>query len=87
MFERPDTVEVAIDDQGPGIPEDRVNDVFRPFVRLEESRNRDSGGAGLGLAIVRSVILAHGGSITLENRKEGGLRALVRLPKVHQGRG
>jgi signal transduction histidine kinase len=84
IFERPDAVEVAIDDQGPGIPEDRVNDVFRPFVRLEGSRNRDSGGAGLGLAIVRSVILAHGGSITLENRKEGGLRALVRLPKVHQ---
>lgn len=84
IFERPGAVEIAIDDQGPGIPADRVNDVFRPFVRLEESRNRDSGGAGLGLAIVRSVILAHGGSITLENRKEGGLRALVRLPKVHQ---
>jgi signal transduction histidine kinase len=83
VFERPDAVEIAIDDHGPGIPEDRINDVFRPFVRLEESRNRDSGGAGLGLAIVRSVILAHGGSITLENRKEGGLRALVRLPKTH----
>ncbi len=84
IFDRPDAVEVAIDDQGPGIPEDRIADVFRPFVRLEDSRNRDSGGAGLGLAIVRSVILAHGGSIMLENRKEGGLRALVRLPKAHQ---
>src|SRR5262249_20267680 len=51
LFERPDAVEIAVDDQGPGIPPDRINDVFRPFVRLEDSRNRDSGGAGLGLAI------------------------------------
>ena len=87
IFVRPDAVEVAVDDQGPGIPEDRIKDVFRPFVRLEESRNRDSGGAGLGLAIVRSVILAHGGSIALQNREEGGLRALVRLPKAHQDGG
>jgi signal transduction histidine kinase len=78
----PDAVEVTIDDSGPGIPEDRLKDVFRPFVRLEESRNRDSGGAGLGLAIARSVVLAHGGTIVLSNRKEGGLRALVRLPKA-----
>jgi signal transduction histidine kinase len=78
----PDAVEVTVDDSGPGIPEDRLQDVFRPFVRLEQSRNRDSGGAGLGLAIARSVALAHGGSIALSNRKEGGLRALVRLPKA-----
>ena len=78
----PEAVEVTIDDSGPGIPEDRLKDVFRPFVRLEESRNRDSGGAGLGLAIARSVVLAHGGTILLSNRKEGGLRALVRLPKA-----
>ena len=78
----PDAVEVAIDDAGPGIPEDRLQDVFRPFVRLEESRNRDSGGAGLGLAIARSVVLAHGGTIVLANRPEGGLSALVRLPKA-----
>ena len=77
----PDAIEIAIDDSGPGIPEDRMGDVFRPFVRLETSRNRESGGAGLGLAIARSVVLAHGGRITLANRKEGGLRALVRLPK------
>jgi signal transduction histidine kinase len=78
----PDAVEVTIDDAGPGIPEERLKDVFRPFVRLEESRNRDSGGAGLGLAIARSVVLAHGGAITLGNRKGGGLRATVRLPKT-----
>ncbi|HEX2082348.1 MAG TPA: ATP-binding protein, partial [Xanthomonadaceae bacterium] len=69
-------------DAGPGIPEARLQDVFRPFVRLEESRNRDSGGAGLGLAIARSVVLAHGGTIVLSNRPAGGLRALVRLPKA-----
>jgi signal transduction histidine kinase len=78
----PDAVEVTVDDKGPGIPESRLRDVFRPFVRLEESRNRDSGGAGLGLAIARSVVLAHGGTIKLANRQEGGLRALVRLPKA-----
>jgi signal transduction histidine kinase len=78
----PDAVEVTVDDAGPGIPEDRLQDVFRPFVRLEESRNRDSGGAGLGLAIARSVVLAHGGAIVLSNRPAGGLRALVRLPKA-----
>ena len=81
IHDLPDAVEVTIDDAGPGIPEQRLKDVFRPFVRLEESRNRDSGGAGLGLAIARSVVLAHGGAITLANRKEGGLRVTVRLPK------
>ena len=82
LHDRGDKVEVTVDDTGPGIPEDRLNDVFRPFVRLEESRNRESGGAGLGLAIARSVVLAHGGTIILSNRPEGGLRALVRLPKA-----
>lgn len=77
-----DAVEVTVDDSGPGIPEARLQDVFRPFVRLEESRNRDSGGAGLGLAIARSVALAHGGTIVLNNRPAGGLTALVRLPKA-----
>lgn len=80
--DRPGAVEVTIDDAGPGIPEQRLEDVFRPFVRLEESRNRDSGGAGLGLAIARSVVLAHGGTIVLANRPGGGLRAVVRLPKA-----
>ncbi|WP_119301443.1 ATP-binding protein [Dongia deserti] len=82
LHDRGGAVEVTVDDTGPGIPEDRLNDVFRPFVRLEESRNRESGGAGLGLAIARSVVLAHGGTIVLSNRAEGGLRVLVRLPKA-----
>lgn len=71
---------VTIDDHGPGIPEGELDRVFRPFFRLEASRNRESGGAGLGLAIARSVVRAHGGDIVLKNRAEGGLRAAVSLP-------
>jgi signal transduction histidine kinase len=73
--------EIAVDDSGPGIPETELERVFRPFFRLEASRNRESGGAGLGLAIARSVVRAQGGEIILANRKEGGLRALVTLPR------
>jgi signal transduction histidine kinase len=71
---------IVIDDHGPGIPEAELDRVFRPFFRLEPSRNRESGGAGLGLAIARSAIRAHGGDTVLENRPEGGLRATVSLP-------
>jgi signal transduction histidine kinase len=73
-------VTVHIDDEGPGIPEWEMEKVFKPFVRLENSRNRDTGGVGLGLAIARSIIRSHGGDITLHNRPEGGLRATVSLP-------
>jgi len=71
---------IRIRDKGPGIPEDRLKDVFEPFVRLEESRSEETGGIGLGLAITRSIIHAHGGRIDLANRPEGGLEAVVRLP-------
>lgn len=71
---------LIVDDDGPGIPQDRMSDVFEPFVRLETSRSSETGGIGLGLAIARSIIHAHGGTITLENRAEGGLRASVLLP-------
>ena len=54
--------------------------MFEPFVRLEGSRSRETGGAGLGLAIARSIFRAHGGDVTLENRPEGGLRAVATLP-------
>jgi len=54
--------------------------VFDPFFRLESSRNRDTGGIGLGLATVRAIVLDHGGEITLGNRSGGGLRVMVRLP-------
>lgn len=73
--------EIEIDDDGPGIREAETELVFRPFYRVEASRNRESGGAGLGLAIARSVIRSHGGDIHLENRPEGGLRVRVSLPR------
>lgn len=72
--------EIAIDDDGPGIPEEMREDVFRPFLRLDESRNPETGGTGLGLAIARDIARAHGGDIVLETSPHGGLRALVRLP-------
>jgi signal transduction histidine kinase len=74
-------VEITVDDQGPGIPEDQLGRVMQPFVRLEESRNRDTGGIGLGLAITASIAEAHGGTLTLSNRREGGLRAILALPR------
>lgn len=73
---------IRVDDDGPGIPGDRTDDVFKPFLRLETSRSRETGGVGLGLAIARSIVLAHGGEITLTNRSEGGLRVEIRLPPI-----
>ena len=73
-------VRVVIEDEGPGIPEDDLERVFEPFVRLEASRSRDTGGSGLGLAIARSIVRGHGGDIHLENRSEGGLRTTIALP-------
>ncbi|MEJ2817858.1 ATP-binding protein [Caulobacter sp. CCG-8] len=71
---------VEIDDNGPGIAPAELDRVFEPFFRSEPSRNRETGGIGLGLAVVRSVARAHGGDVTLHNRPEGGLRARVELP-------
>jgi signal transduction histidine kinase len=71
---------IEIDDVGPGIPPAELDRVFEPFFRSEPSRNRETGGIGLGLAVVRSVARAHGGDVTLHNRPEGGLRARVELP-------
>ncbi|WP_063573896.1 MULTISPECIES: ATP-binding protein [Luteibacter] len=71
---------LEIDDDGPGIPEAMQQQVFEPFFRLEASRNRDTGGIGLGLATVRAIVLDHGGTVTLRNRKDRGLRAVVSLP-------
>jgi len=72
---------IRIEDTGPGIPEGSLEQVFEPFLRLEESRNLASGGTGLGLSIARSIATAHDGSITLRNRSEGGLEALLILPR------
>ena len=73
---------ITIDDDGPGIPADQIEEVYKPFVRLETSRSRETGGAGLGLSIARSIILAHGGELTLSNRKAGGLHVEIRLPRA-----
>src|SRR5439155_26380 len=67
---------VTVDDDGPGIPETMREDVFRPFVRLDEARNQDETGTGLGLSIARDIARAHGGDITLEESPLGGLRAV-----------
>jgi two-component system osmolarity sensor histidine kinase EnvZ len=71
---------VMVDDDGPGIAPEQREDVFRPFFRLDEARNVDSGGTGLGLAIARDIARAHGGDIILGDSPLGGLRATVRLP-------
>jgi two-component system osmolarity sensor histidine kinase EnvZ len=71
---------VHVDDDGPGIPADKRQDVFKPFVRLDEARNQDEGGSGLGLAIARDIARSHGGDIALNESPWGGLRATVRLP-------
>lgn len=78
----PQAIVITIEDDGPGIPAERLEDVFKPFVRLEESRSRETGGAGLGLAIARSIVRGHGGDIVLENRAEGGLRVKMTLPRT-----
>jgi signal transduction histidine kinase len=80
LTERPGELDLAIDDDGPGIPESQQEKVFAPFYRLESSRSRDTGGTGLGLAVARTVARAHGGDVVLENRPEGGLRATLVLP-------
>ena len=73
-------VEIAIDDNGPGIPPHQMEDAFRPFQRLDEARNQNRSGSGLGLAIARDVAHGHGGDILLLESPLGGLRALVQLP-------
>jgi signal transduction histidine kinase len=76
---------VTVDDDGPGIPEARLENVFEPFVRLEESRSADTGGAGLGLTLARTIAREHGGDVTLRNRPGKGLTASLSLPKEKNG--
>ncbi len=77
---REDFVDIIIDDDGPGIPEGIREDVFKPFFRIDESRNMETGGVGLGLSIARDVVRGHGGDIKLGTSPVGGLRARVILP-------
>jgi signal transduction histidine kinase len=75
------TATIRIEDDGPGIPEADLDRVFRPYERLETSRNEETGGTGLGLSIARTTARAHGGVVRLVNRPGGGLTALVELPR------
>ncbi len=74
-------VDIHVDDTGPGIPETQMHDVLQPFIRLESSRSKETGGSGLGLSITDNIVQAHGGALILENHAEGGLRATMRIPR------
>jgi signal transduction histidine kinase len=74
-------LQIAISDDGPGIPEGDIEKVFEPFYRVEGSRNRNTGGSGLGLSIARNIAQAHGGSVRLRNLARGGLEATLRIPR------
>lgn len=75
-----ETIEVIVDDNGPGISADQLDEVFKPFVRVEKSRNSTTGGVGLGLSIAQDIVHSHGGQIVLESSPMGGLRVIIRLP-------
>ena len=73
-------VTINIEDDGPGIPEDQHKNVFKPFVRLDKSRNLNQSSVGLGLAIVEDIINSHGGNIQLGKSKYNGLQVKISLP-------
>ena len=75
-----DYVWLSIDDDGPGIPEELREEVFKPFYRVDTARNVNTGGTGLGLAIARDIARGHGGEIKLSESPLGGLRATVKMP-------
>lgn len=81
LEQTPEAFLVIVEDEGPGIPQADRARVFEPFVRLESSRNLETGGTGLGLTLVKAIAEGHGGGVVLENRAEGGLRAILSLPR------
>ena len=81
LEDSPGQLVIRVLDRGPGIPDDQLDKVFDPFYRLEGSRSRQTGGSGLGLSIARNTARAHGGELTLHNRREGGLEARLTLPR------
>ena len=81
VVDAPERVILRVHDRGPGIPEAELERVFEPFYRLEGSRSRDTGGAGLGLSIARNIARAHGGELRLRNHPQGGLEAVLELPR------
>jgi hypothetical protein len=74
------SLRIIVEDNGPGVPEEEIENVFQPFRRLETSRNRETGGTGLGLPIARNIFRAHGGDVVLRNLPRGGLQAVATLP-------
>lgn len=80
----PSEITVMVDDDGPGIPEEQRHEVFRPFVRLDASRNRHSGGFGLGLSIADRITRQHGGTLSVEESPEGGARFTLTLPRLRE---
>ena len=80
LTRRRGSVEIVIDDDGPGVPRDSREEVFKPFFRLDASRNEETGGTGLGLTIARDILRSHGGDLTLGDSPLGGLRAVLRVP-------
>jgi signal transduction histidine kinase len=72
---------IRVADDGPGIPDEQLEQAFEPFYRLEASRSRETGGTGLGLSIARNIVRAHGGDLVLKNRPKGGLEAILSLPR------
>lgn len=80
-----DMLRLSVEDHGPGIPDESLTRVLEPFQRLEDSRNRETGGIGLGLTIVRDIAVLHGGRLLLANRPEGGLTATMELPRGRAG--
>ncbi|MDE2139834.1 MAG: hypothetical protein KGJ17_04935 [Gammaproteobacteria bacterium] len=75
------TLTIRVRDAGPGIPEDQLEKVFEPYYRLDDSRSREHGGNGLGLGIARNIAVLHGGTLTLHNHPQGGLEAVLKLPR------
>ncbi len=73
-------IQISIEDDGPGIPEAQYEEVFKPFYRVDSSRNTQTGGVGLGLPIARDIVHAHGGLIELERSEHGGLAVKISLP-------
>ncbi len=71
---------ISVADRGPGIPDESLESVFRPYHRLDKSRNRTTGGVGLGLSVAQAIVQGHGGEIVLSHRPGGGLIAAIRLP-------
>jgi signal transduction histidine kinase len=80
-----DRLIIRVRDDGPGIPAEELAQAFEPFFRGEASRNRETGGTGLGLGIARNIARAHGGDLVLRNRAEGGLEAVLTLPRISAG--